>query len=77
MQFFYTRIVPLGVFVLVAWIGTDALNRLIAKAERLCPRINPECLSITNEQQLLSLCVFLAAAALAWASVRFNTAVER
>ncbi|WP_062117147.1 hypothetical protein [Aureimonas sp. AU40] len=76
MQTFYTRVVPFAVFAFVLWMGIGALDRIDAKVAKACGRVE-NCVTIGDERYLLSIAVLLAAGVLAWASVRFNTSVER
>ena len=78
MQTFLTRVVPAAVFFVSVWVGLGALDRIQSKYDRLCPDGAVfGCASIAEERQFLTFAVIIAAAALAWASVRFNTAAKR
>ncbi|RUW85004.1 hypothetical protein [Mesorhizobium sp. M1E.F.Ca.ET.063.01.1.1] len=71
----WATIIPVGVFCLALWLLQSALGTLYAAIEPTC--IGGCGNDVANAYGLLSLSTVVSAAAVAWASYRFNTALYR
>ncbi|MDX8540084.1 hypothetical protein RFM23_20910 [Mesorhizobium abyssinicae] len=71
----WATIIPVGVFCLALWLLQSALATLYAAVEPTC--IGGCGNNVASAYGLLSLSTLVSAAAVAWASYRFNTALYK